>query len=228
MWRALISLALLATLATGCANQNVGPNIKVGRAAYAVIPAPTEFVAANYRIGPLDTLEISVFQEADISAKGVLVDASGNIAMPLIGSVHAAGLTTVDLAELLKTKLGQYYARPEVTVAVSTSIAQRVTVQGQVTEPGIYPIPGPVTLLDTIALAKGETENSALTQVVVIRYVNGERLGAVFNVQRIRRGDDKDPEILARDVIIVGNSRSKRFFHDFLRAAPLFNVFTLF
>lgn len=188
MWRTLIGLALVGMLASGCANRNVGPNIRKGSAAYDLVPAPTDFAGQNYRIGPLDTLEISVFQEADISAKGVLVDASGNITMPLIGSVRAAGLTTVELGSLLKTKLAQFYIRPEVTIAVSSSVAQRVTVEGEVTEPGIYPIPGPVTLLDAIALAKGETETSALREVVVVRYVNGERMGAVFDVERIRRG----------------------------------------
>ena len=228
MQRAFIGLATLSVLLAGCTSQNVGPNIRVGNAAYDLIPAPTGYAAQSYRIGPLDTVEISVFQEPDISAKGVLVDASGNIAMPLIGSVRVAGLTTIELAELLKTKFGQYYVHPEVTVAVSSSIAQRVTVEGEVTDPGIYPIPGPVTLLDTIALAKGETENAALRQVVVVRLVNGERTGAVFDVRRIRRGDDKDPAIQARDVIIVGNSKSKRIFHDVLRSAPLLNVFSRF
>lgn len=230
MQRALIGVAALGAVVGGCADQNVGPNIKAGTAAYALIPAPAGgYAAQNYRIGPLDTVEISVFQEPDISSKGVLVDASGNISMPLIGRVAAAGLTTTQLADFLTRKLAErFYVNPQVTVAVSSSVAQRVTVEGEVTEPGVYPLPGPVTLLDTIALAKGETENAALRQVVVVRYINGERMGAVFDAQRIRRGDDKDPAILARDVIIVGHSSSKKIFHDVLRAAPLLNVFAQF
>ncbi|CAN5617053.1 polysaccharide biosynthesis/export family protein [soil metagenome] len=225
-----IALFSLCALLGACADSNVGPNIRAGKAAYDLIPAPEGGPAPrNYLIGPLDTVEISVFQEADISSKGVLVDAAGNISMPLIGRIKAAGLTTTELADLLAARLAErFYVNPQVTVAVSSSVAQRVTVQGEVSEPGIYPLQGPTTLLDAVALAKGETENAALRRIVIIRYVDGKRLGAVFDLRRIRRGDDSDPALLARDVIIVGHSTSKKIYHDVLRAAPLLNVFAQF
>ena len=228
--RCSIGLLSLCAMLGACADSNVGPNIRVGQAAYDTIPAPEGGPAPqNYRIGPLDTVEISVFQEADISSKGVLVDAAGNISMPLIGRVKAAGLTTTELADFLAAKLAErFYVNPQVSVAVSSSVSQRVTVQGEVTEPGIYPLQGPTTLLDAVALAKGETENAALREVVIIRFIDGKRMGAVFDMQRIRRGDDADPALLAHDVIIVGHSASKKIFHDVLRAAPLFNVFAQF
>ena len=230
MRREWFGLVMLCALLGACASTNVGPNIRAGAAAYALIPAPEGGPAAqNYRIGPLDIVEISIFQEPDISSKGILVDAAGNVSMPLIGRVQAAGLTTTELADFLAAKLAErFYVNPQVTVAVSSSVAQRVTVQGEVSEPGIYPLQGPTTLLDAVALAKGETENAALRQTVVIRYIDGKRMGAVFDLQRIRRGDDKDPAVLARDVIIVGHSASKKAWHDVLRAAPLLNVFAQF
>jgi polysaccharide biosynthesis/export protein len=230
MGRGRVALALMAVVASACSNNNVGPNIAAGEAAYQMIPAPVGGPGArDYVIGPLDTLQVSVFQEQDISANGIVVDAAGSISMPLIGRLAAAGLTTTELAEKVREKLAdRFYVNPQVTVTVSSSVSQRVTVQGEVTEPGIYPIQGPTTLLDAIALAKGETENAALREVVVVRFIDGKRSGAVFDMQRIRRGDDADPAVQARDTIIVGHSVSKKVWHDVLRAAPLLNVFTQF
>ena len=148
--------------------------------------------------------------------------------MPLVGRVHAAGLTTTELAEKLRQSSARFYVDPQVTVSVTSSVSQNVTVQGQVTEPGIFPIQGPTTLLDTVALAKGETENAALDKVVVIRFIGDKRYAAAFDLERIRRAEDQDPAIMARDVIIVGHSGTKQAWHDFLRAAPLLNVFAQF
>lgn len=221
-------IALMCIAAAGCSGPNVGPNVRAGQEAYALMPAPQgELAAQDYRIGPLDSVDVTVFQEADISSKGTAVDASGDLSMPLIGRVHAAGLTTTQLAEVIRERLAaRFYVNPQVSVVVASSVTQRITVQGQVTEPGIYPIQGATTLLDAVALAKGEGENAALNEVLVIRYIDGRRAAAVFNIARIRRGDDPDPEILARDVVIVGNSNVKKVWRDVLRAAPLFNVFT--
>ena len=225
-----ISVALLSTMLCGCADDNIGPNLRTGDQAYVTIPAPAgEPRVQDYRIGALDTVDITVFQEPDISTRGVVVDASGVISMPLIGRVAAAGQTSTELADLLAAKFAErFYVNPQVTVTVASSVAQRVTVQGDVKEPGIYPISGPTTLLDTIALAKGESEDAALREVIVIRYIDGKRTGAVFDLKRIRRGDDADPAIAPRDMIIVGHSTGKSVWHDVLRAAPLLNGFGVF
>ncbi len=225
-----IILAIAAGLVlSACVSRNVGPNVAQGDLAYERIPAPAgEPKAQLYRIGELDRLDITVFQEPDMSAKGMQVDAAGDISMPLIGSVRAAGLTTTELAERLRKLASRFYVDPQVTVSVTSSVSQNVTVQGQVMEPGIFAIQGPTTLLDAVALAKGETENAALRQVIVIRFIGGKRYAAAFDLERIRRAEDKDPAIQARDVIIVGHSGQKQAWHDFLRAAPVLNIFTQF
>ena len=150
------------------------------------------------------------------------------MALPLIGRVRASGLTATSLADALHERYGRYYVDPQVTVVVTSSVSQRVTVQGEVEDPGIYDVRGGTTLLDALAMAKGETENAALREVVVLRQVNGQRMAAMFDVNRIRRGEDPDPAVLGRDVIVVGLSNSKQICHDALRAAPLFNIFTTF
>lgn len=215
--------------ATGCAQSLRGPDVQEGEAAYAVVPPPSaEIAPQDYVIGPLDTLDVTVFDEPEVSAKGLSVDAAGNLALPLIGPVRAAGQTASSLSELLRDRYARYYVRPQVTVTVTGSVSQRVTVQGQVREPGLYDLRGDTTLLDAVALAKGETENAALREILVIRMVEGRRTAALFDLNRIRRGEDADPAIQGKDVIVVGHSNVKQVWHDTLRAAPLLNVFTQF
>lgn len=221
-WIALLFIVMLSA----CAGPNVGTKVPRGVAAYDVIPAPIgKPSVAEYRIGPLDTMNVSVYQEADLSQPGLIVDASGNVDVPLIGRVLAAGQTTAEFARELERRWSRYYVKPQVTVTVTSSVSQRVTVQGQVTTPGIYAIKGPTTLLDAISLAQGETQVAALKETVVFRVVNGQRMVAVFDIARIRRGDDPDPSILGNDTVIVGYSNTKGLWRDILQTAPLLNVF---
>ena len=100
---------------------------------------------------PFDQLSINVFQEPDLSTPSgspLQVDASGNINMPLLGSVSAGGMTTAQLGSLIAAKLsGRYLKNPQVVVAVASTSPEKVTVQGEVTQPGVYDIKGKTTLL---------------------------------------------------------------------------------
>ncbi|WP_081331826.1 polysaccharide biosynthesis/export family protein [Sphingobium yanoikuyae] len=229
MMRSIFLAVAAGMMLSACVSSSIGPNVSQGEESYAKIPAPVGGPKAQlYHIGELDRIDITLFQEPEMSAKGMQVDAAGDISMPLIGRVHAAGLTTTELAEQVRAKAARFYVDPQVTVSIASSVSQNVTVQGQVTEPGIFPLQGPTTLLDVVALAKGETENAALDQVVVIRFIDDKRYAAAFNLERIRRAEDADPAILARDIVIVGHSGTKQAWHDVLRAAPLLNVFAQF
>jgi polysaccharide export outer membrane protein len=220
----------LAALLIGCASSNdqVGKNLSAGTAAYQVIPAAQAAgtTAADYRIGALDKLDVTVFQEPDLSAKAIQVDASGTIALPLVGSVEARGKTAAQLSRELELLLGaKYLKEPQVTVTVASSVSQKVSVQGEVTEPGVYQLSGPTTLLDVLSLAKGETEFATLNQVVVFRNIGGKRMGAVFDVASIRKGEVPDPVIQGNDLVVVGYSSARRFWQNILRTLPAFNVF---
>jgi polysaccharide export outer membrane protein len=229
MMRPSLGVLVCLLLATGCSPSLQGSSVRHGEEAYALIPPiSADSAALDYVIGPLDTININVFNEPEISSQSIPVDASGSMALPLIGRVRASGLTATALADSLRERYGRYYVDPQVTVIVTSSVSQRVTVQGEVEDPGIYDVRGGTTLLDAVAMAKGETENAALREVVILRQINGQRMAAMFDVNRIRRGDDPDPAVLGRDVIIVGLSNTKQAWHDALRAAPLFNIFTTF
>ncbi|WP_197708248.1 polysaccharide biosynthesis/export family protein, partial [Escherichia coli] len=89
-------------------------------------------------IGPLDTIQVDVFNVPDLSRE-MQVDASGRIAMPLVGTVDARGKTAQELAATVETALrGRYVRNPEVTVNIKSSVSQVVTIDGQVVEPGLY------------------------------------------------------------------------------------------
>ncbi|MBB5734130.1 polysaccharide export outer membrane protein [Altererythrobacter atlanticus] len=194
-----------------------------GGAAYDVIPAPSAVSRpAEYRIGPLDLLKISVFQEPDLSLEEVPVDASGNILFPLIGRIGVTGKTSTELAEDIGRRLGEkYLVDPQVTVIVSRSASQKVTVEGAVTQPGVFEIEGPTTLLQAMALAKGPTQTAKLNEVIVFRRQEDGVYAARFDLSDIRKGLQPNPEILGNDIVVVGNSFAKSLFRDFLQVSPL-------
>lgn len=200
-----------------------------GAAAYEQFPAvETSESVVDYRVGPLDVLNIRVFQEPDLSFEQVTVDAGGSLQFPLIGDVPAAGMTASELSEELEQRLGARFLRdPQVAVSIVLARSQQVTVEGQVESPGVYEISGPTTLIGALARAKSPTQVAELDEIVVFRTVDGQRMGARFDLRRIRVGLDPDPQILGGDVVVVGFDSLKGGFRDILQAAPFFNVFAV-
>jgi polysaccharide export outer membrane protein len=172
-------------------------------------------------IGPLDTIAVDVFNVPDLNRE-VQVDSGGSISLPLIGTVDARGKTSVELARAIEAALRAKYVRnPEVTVNVKSSISQVVTVDGQVTEPGLYPATNQMTLGRAIASAKGVSEFAKMDDVVILRTVNGQRMAGLYNLTAIRRGLYADPPVYPNDVIEVGDSPGRRLFKDFVSVTPL-------
>lgn len=227
VWRnSLASLGFLAL--TGCFSPDA--SIPRGEAAHALMPAPRpDDPPVLYRIGASDTLSIRVFQEPELSFEEISVDAGGGINYPLIGAMQAAGKTPFELSKEIERGLGSRFIRsPQVVVGMVKSSAQRVVVEGNVVEPGVYDITGRSTLLESLARAKGPTRVAMTDQILVFREIAGQRVGARFDLRQIREGRAPDPEILRGDVIVVGFSAVKGAYRDFISAAPLFNVFTQF
>jgi polysaccharide biosynthesis/export protein len=226
---AALSVVLSLSL-NGCAIRNLGPQLKDGPAEPERFPIASEnLTLADYRIGPFDTLRINVFQEPDLSVDEVQVDAAGRINLALVGEVTATGKTALELSRELERAYGEsYLVRPQIAVSVASSISQKVTVQGEVRTPGVYPIKGATTLLEAISLAAGETEVSSLRQVVILRSIGGQKMGALFDVESIRRGEAQDPAIFGNDIVIVGFSNARGLWRDTLRTVPLLNVFQPF
>lgn len=217
----------LAVLCAGCGGMRASQDLPHGAAAYGVMPAPgPNTPVAAYKIGPLDVLKVTVFQEKDLSFDQIQVDASGNVSIPLIGTVRAGGKTATELSNAIALELGRkYLVDPHVSVSVVSSVSQNVTVEGDVKQPGVYAINGTSTLLGALAQAQSPTDVAKLDQVVIFRNIDGRRAGAVFDVKAIREGRVPDPEVLGGDVIVVGFDQVKGVFRDIFKAAPLFYVF---
>ena len=191
----------------------------------SVLPAPGrgDLTAADRPalIGPLDTIQVDVFNVPELSRE-MQVDASGRIAMPLAGTIDARGKTAEELAGTITTALRARYVRnPEVTVNIKSSVSQVVTIDGQVVEPGLYPVTNQMTLMRVIASAKGMSEFARQDDVVILRTVGNQRMAGLYNVAEIRRGAYDDPAVFANDVIIVGDSPQRRLFRDFVSLSPL-------
>jgi polysaccharide biosynthesis/export protein len=126
----------------------------------------------DYKIGPEDSLAISVFGQDDLSGE-VRVNGQGKITMPLVAEVPVAGLTPREVENRLSNlyKEGQYLANPQIKVLVKEYRFQRVVVSGAVSKPGAYELIGPRTLLEVIAQAGGLSERAS-DVVHVIRSQN--------------------------------------------------------
>lgn len=226
----LFYLAAL-TLVSGCSfssphlSDMKNPELAVERIEGSELPPPanSDLRAAKrpYLVGPFDKLSISVFGIDELN-RTVTLDQSGRFAMPLVGTVEAAGKSTTDLSAEIENRLrGQYVRNPQVTVNLEQTVGQVVTIEGQVVQPGLYPVIGDMTLLRAVATARGTTEFARLQQVIVFRTVDGKKLAAVYDLRAIRLGYYPDPAIYANDLVVVGDSPVRRLFKDALLVAPV-------
>ena len=212
------AVAALGLVATGAQAQALAAAALREQTA---VSAPT----GDYRIGPQDTLEIDVFQLNDLN-RTVQVDSSGQILLPLLGQVPAAGRTSKELSTEIAAQLGQKYVNnPQVTVVVKDAQGQRITVDGAVTQPGVYTLTGPTTLMQAVALAKGPDSKLAnLHKVIVYRLDGASRTQALYDLQAIRDGKKPDPLIYGKDVIVVDQSGGRSFLRDLGTVAPIVSM----
>lgn len=183
--------------------------------------------SADYRIGPLDKLNIVVFQVKDLSADDLQVDASGQILLPLIGAVQVKGKTTAEVSAEIARRLGDRYLQsPQVSVTVAEAASQKVTVEGAVNDAGVFELKGRTSLLEAVARAKGVSKAANSHRVAIVRNVDGSPHAATFDLAAISAGKARDPEVIANDVVIVDTSRSKSFWHGVVEVIPAFYLFT--
>lgn len=193
---------------------------------FATNDAPTGGENDDYKIAPLDVLEVSVFGVPDLS-RTVQVSSSGMVSLPLIKSVKAGGRTQAQLEREIAAKLeAGYLQSPQVSVFVKEYNSQRITVDGAVKKPGIFPTTGKVSLLQAIALAEGLNEVADPTGILLFRTVNNKRLAARFDLKMIRSGKVEDPMLQAGDIVMVDESSTRTTLRDIKDALPLSGVLT--
>jgi polysaccharide biosynthesis/export protein len=223
--RLLVVLSFIASaLLAGCADTR-GGSISYDRPLAAPDETKFQTLESDYKIAPMDKLAIKVFKAEDLSGD-YDVDLAGNISLPLIGEVKAANLTTVQLHDELTQKLGaKYLEHPDVSVAIKASTAHVVTVDGAVKEGGTFPVGGPISLIQAVAMAKGTTEDANSRRVAVFRTIGGQRQAAAFDLTSIRRGEAADPQIYPGDIIVVDGSSVKAREKQILQTIPLLALF---
>jgi len=182
---------------------------------------------SGYKIGPLDVLELSVFKVPELSRMAQVAE-SGTVNLPLVGEVQAAGRTAQEIERDLTKKLAaKYLQSPQVSILIKEFNSQRVTVEGAVKKPGVYPLRGKMTLLQVVASAEGLDNQVSDSTVLVFRQINSKRAAAKFDMGDIRAGKAEDPVVQSGDVIVAPNSAVKETFNLVLKALPLATVFAL-
>ena len=238
-----MSIRILAAAATcclmaACGTPRLGPvQTSTGQLSSRVqvvnaseLPPPDGIPAGSnrarpYLIGPFDTLTIDVYGIEELSRREVRADAAGRISFPLVGTIDAAGKTTEEVASEITEQLRRRYIRnPQVTVNLKETVSRVITVDGEVREPGLYPVIGRMTLMRAVATAKGLGDLARPETVVIFRTVNGQRMAALYNLRAIRQGVYDDPDVYADDVVIVGDSQARRLFRDVLQVVPLLST----
>ena len=186
--------------------------------------------ASAPRLGKSDVLSISVYDEQDLSVRGIPVRPDGKISFPLIGDVQAEGLTVDELSETITERLRQYVLAPKVSVIVQEFNSLNYTMYGEVVRPGVYPLARDVTIAEAVARAGGlnkgqfratSVEVADLTHAFIAR--NGKPLPVDF-IRLLREGDLRFdvnlqpgdfisiPSGLSKEVYIIGEVKSPALF----------------
>jgi len=170
-------------------------------------PAAAETISAVRCLQPNDVLEMTVYQEPDLTTK-VTLDGRGMAELPLIGSLKLAGLTLSQATAMVHDLYDKdYLVNPKVTIQLEHMAAQRFTVLGQVQHPGAFEFPPneSVNLLQGIAMAGGYTRLAAANSITLRRVVNGSLSVYDLDAADMAKNKKTGPfELLPGDTITVG------------------------
>lgn len=229
--RSQLLTAFAAFALAGCAAQaqiepgvaNTTPNAAMGQAEYIAA------VGNSYVLRPADRLSVTVFRETELSLPEVSISAEGRISVPLVGPIQAAGMTVDQLETRIEELYDARYLRsPDVAVNVLEYASHVVTVEGSVTESGIFVFRPGTRLSGGIAMAKGVTRVADVREVAIFRQRGSEMLVAKFDYAQVRAGGMMDPVLQPGDRIVVGTDNLSQTWQDVLRALPVFALFTQF
>jgi polysaccharide export outer membrane protein len=161
-------------------------------------------LADAYRIGPEDVLQISVWKNEAVS-KLVPVRPDGVVSLPLVHDVRAAGLTPMELRDILMKKLTDFMPNPEVSVIVTEVRSFKVSVIGEVQKPARYDLKAETTVLEVLALAGGFNEFAARNRIVVLRKDGKTMKRVPFNYSKViaAGGESENFYLRSGDIVLV-------------------------
>jgi len=201
----VIAVAVAILLGFGTA-QGEAQNTAQGKekpAADSSSGLPMSVAGPSYLIGADDVLLVSVWKEPDLTMT-VPVRPDGNISLPLLNDVPAAGLSPRQLAASITEKLKKYVADPRVTVIVTQINSQKVYVTGEVLHTGAIQLLPHMTVLQALADA-GFTQFANTKGIYVLREDGGQQQKIRVNYKRLVKGQAIDQNILLKpgDTIVV-------------------------
>ena len=198
----ILMIALILGVASAWAAQSQKPPAP----APPQTQTPAQSAASkDFLIGLEDVLSVFVWREPDLSVKEVTVRPDGKITIPLINDIQAAGLTVDQLQERITEQLKDFVASPSVTVVVVKVMSQKVSIVGEVGQPGVYPLGGPMTVLELLARAGGFREYAKKKNITIVRQESGQSVRYKFNYKDVSEGKNLQQNIALKngDIIIV-------------------------
>jgi len=165
---------------------------------------PSASASEQYLIGPEDILAVTVWKNEAMS-RVVAVRPDGMISLPLLDDVQAAGLTAMQLRDVLAKKLAEYMPSPEVSVIVNDVRSFKVSVMGEVARPARYELKSWTTVLDVLAQAGGFNQFANRSKIVILR-PNGKTMTRVpFNYNKVvsSGGEEENFYLQPGDIVLV-------------------------
>ena len=196
---AVLILIALTTATTAAAQQARGNGNAAPAAKAAVVAVPNDFV-----IGPEDVLGVLFWREADISGD-VTVRPDGIITVPLLGEIKAAGVRPDVLRAQIQEAASKYLTDANVAVVVRQINSRKVFITGMVSTPGAYPLTGPRTVMQLIALAGGLAEYADAENITIMRQEQGKTQSFKFNYKDVAKGKKVEQNIALQpgDTVVV-------------------------
>jgi polysaccharide export outer membrane protein len=202
---ALSSMCLLILLSTPASAQVTASRPAPPREDTTPASARAPRAAAmptDYRLVSGDKLRIEVYKDPQLSQQ-LQVRPDGKITLPLLGDLHAAGKTSLELRDAISASLQEYIKNPVVTVIVVETVPQQVHVMGEVNAAGPQPLTGPLNILQALAAAGGFTEWANKKDIRVLRR-NGTGTTTIrFNYNDAIESGSQPLVLQAGDVVIV-------------------------
>ena len=158
----------------------------------------------EYIIGLGDQLQIMIWKEPELT-QTMSVRIDGQISLPLIGDVQAAGKTIRDLKKILEEKYGTVITDPAVSVMLIQSKSWRYYIIGQIKQPGEFPIDFPITILQALARSGGFLEWAKTDRISIVRHEAGKETIVPFNYEALVNGQNLQQNALVKpgDTIII-------------------------
>jgi polysaccharide export outer membrane protein len=174
------------------------------RPAGTAAPATPAGPPGDYVIGPDDLLAVVFWREKEMSAE-VVVRPDGKITLPLINDIQAAGLTPEELRQAIENAAARYIQDPNPSVVVKQINSRKVFVTGMVNKPGPYPLSGPTTVVQAIAMAGGLQEFAKKDRITILRPEGPRTRTFKFNYKDVSQGRRLEQNILLKpgDTIVV-------------------------